>query len=525
MTDPRRQFDAAVVGLGAAGCQAAHELTARGLDVVALDAGRMLETRDLPEEFEPPRYLRKELFGRRWVQARSVSFHPRIQQLYVDDRSNPYTTRSGDTFLWIRGRQVGGRLHTWARMSLRLSQADLKRADEDGWGQPWPLDYADLEPYYDRIETQYGLRGARDQLAELPDGRVTEEERLQQPALHLKDKVEARWPERRLIAPRTLRNATRPEPIPLTLARESGRLEILTDSPASRILLDEAGKRVVGLEAIDTRTGDTRSLRADRIFLCASAIESVRLLLLSRSSHHPAGIGNAHDQLGRYLMDHNFVVGTGPTGPEYRGFADSWRQRAYTPLDLSCELDYYIPDFSASLASRGFLRGFGVQGKLTPTDWGMGIFGEMLPQKDNRITLSRRKDALGIPVPNIALRRGENDRLMIRSMQEQLREICAVGDLTLSLPLPGWLRGIAWKAVGPEVGVLHPGLAIHETGGARMGSHPENSVTDERNRVWGVEELYVTDGACFPSTGCQNPTLTIMALTARACDFASGAAP
>lgn len=515
-----RHFDAAIVGLGAAGCWAAKVLAGHGLNVVALDAGRLLSSRDLPVTVRPAGYWSRILAGRRWVQARSISFHPRISHLYVDDGRNPYTTRGGETFLWIRGRQVGGRLHTWARMALRLSDRDFRRAESDGKGQPWPIGYRDLVKYYDEIESFHGLYGSRDGLEAVPDGLVSEPGAFTAPAAMFKRRVEARWPERRVILPRILKAPTDPLPAPLRDALGTGRLRLITEAPVARVLLNPAGDRAVGVEFVDVAARRTSRVSADRVFLCASSVESVRILLNSRCAAHPAGVGNDRGLLGRYLLEHNLVVASGTTGDEYRRLASSFVPRPTHPLDLSSELDFYIPDFSETLGDRSFVRGFGIQGRITPEHWGMGVFGEMLPDPDNRVTLSGRMDACGIPIVNISIRRGENDRRMIATQKRQLRDIAEAAGLRVEMPLPGLVRWLLWRAVGPEVGVMHLGVAIHETGGARMGDDPRMSVTNPRNQVWEVPNLYVTDGACFPSTGCQNPTLTIMALTARACDLA-----
>jgi choline dehydrogenase-like flavoprotein len=162
-----------------------------------------------------------------------------------------------------------------------------------------------------------------------------------------------------------------------------------------------------------------------------------------------------------------------------------------------------------------------MQGTVSPDHWAVAVFGEMLPHPDNRVTLSRNRDAFGIPAVNIAVRRHENDRRMIESQKQQLMEVAQVAGFDFRMPLPSPVRGMLWKYVGPEVGVLHLGLAIHECGGARMGATPSVSVVNRNNQVWDVPNIYVTDGACFPNTGCQNPTLTIMALTARACAIAA----
>lgn len=525
MQPQQKHFDAAVVGLGAAGSWAVKVLTEQGLSVVALDAGRVLSATDLPRDIKPlskkvrpASYWHKLLFGRKKTQSRSVSFHPQIEHLYVDDKANPYSTRGGDTFLWIRGRQVGGRLHTWARMALRLSDYDFKRAEADGWGVSWPICYRDLAQYYDQVEGFHGLYGACDGLPYLPDGLTSEQGHLTEPAALMKRRIEERWPERRVIVPRILKHNIEPIPKPLTNALETRRLHLITEAPVARLLFNDEGNRATGVEYIDVQTNSKSTVTADRIFLCASAIESVRILLNSRCAQHPEGLGNNNGMLGRYMLDHNFVIGAGSAGDDYKQL--SWAPRESTPLDLSTDLDFYIPDFSRTLQDRTFIRGFAVQGTVSPTYWAMAVFGEMLPHQDNRVTLSNRLDAFSIPAVNISIHRHENDLRMIEAQKQQLLLMAEAAGLEFKMPLPKVLRGMLWRAVGPEVGVLHLGLAVHECGGARMGDNPETSVLNHKNQVWGVPNVYVTDGACFPNTGCQNPTLTIMALTARACELA-----
>src|SRR5690606_31817642 len=185
----------------------------------------------------------------------------------------------------------------------------------------------------------------------------------------------------------------------------------------------------------------------DRIFLCASTLESVRILWNSRSPRHPAGVGNNKDVLGRYVIDHNFVVGSGPTTPDYRELMPEPLARSSSPLDLAADLDFYVPDFADTLCGRDFERGFGIQGRIFPDQWGMGAFGEMLPHPDNRVTLARKSDALGIPTVHIRVRRRENDRRMIEAERRELAAIAETAGLPVRLPLPGLLRAPLWRAV------------------------------------------------------------------------------
>lgn len=513
------RFDAAVIGLGAAGCWAAKVLCERGMRVLGIDAGRLLTEADLPRELAPAPLWRRVLSPRHWIQSRSISFHPRLAHLYVDDHRNPYATHGGEPFLWIRGRQVGGRMHTWARMALRLAAADFTRARADGHGIVWPIDGTALAPHYATVERFLDLKGERDGLPQLPDGELVTTSPLAAPARLFRDRVLSRYPQRPVIAPRVLTGRIAPMPAPLDAALATGRLTIASESPVARLTLDDRAERATGVELVDARDGARTPVRADRVFLCASAIESVRILLNSSCPRRPRGLGNAHDLLGRYVLDHNLVVASGPTPAEYRALMPEG-PRASTPLDLGADIDFYLPDFTPTLGPRDYVRGFGVQGRIHPTQWGMGVFGEMLPDAENRVTLTDRRDAFGIRTANIRMRRGENDLRMIAAQKAELRALAAAAGLPIKLPIPGIVRPLVWKAVGPEVGVMHLGVAIHETGGARMGDDPRVSVVDPQNRLWEAPNVYVTDGACFPNTGSQNPTLTIMALTVRAATLA-----
>jgi choline dehydrogenase-like flavoprotein len=514
-----KSFDAIVVGLGAAGCHVVRVLAAKGLRVAAVEAGGMLAPRDLPERAPPMSNWRRALAWRRPVQSRSISFHPALAHLYVDDRDHPYRTRGGDRFLWIRGQQVGGRLHTWARMSLRLAPRDFVRAREDGYGIVWPIDYAELAPYYDEVERHRGLSGGIDEIADLPDGCISVRRDLSPRARRFAERVEQRLPGHRVIVPRVLASGTGPMPSPLEEALARGTVTMMVDSPVARIVLDDAGQHALGVERVRS-DGSRELVRGDLVFLCASTIESLRILLASRHAKHPDGIGNAQDLLGRFVLDHNFVVAAGSVGAEDRERSHADEERDGDTLDLGSKLDFYVPDVGGPVGSRDFVRGFGVQGTIGPTTWGMGCFGEMLPMAENRVTLSRRVDVHGLAVPNIAVRRSANDKRMIAAQKRALVDLSRAGDLRIEMPLPSLLRSLLWRAVGPEVGVMHIGLAIHECGGARMGSHPGESVLDPEQRVWGVPSVVVADGAALPSTGCQNPTLTIMALATRAATLA-----
>lgn len=516
-TNPERsEAEAIVVGLGAAGCVATWTLAERGVEVLALDAGPLLDASIFARRVPPAPWWRRLPFGRSRIQCRSVSFHPRVRRLYVDDRRQPYEMR-GETFLWIRGRQVGGRLHTWARMSLRFAPSDF--TERPGGLGRWPIGYADLEEHYEAVERHFGLAGSREGLAVLPDGAVSEPRELRPAPRLFAERLSASHPELRVIPPRLLLQEPGPVPSPLDAALATGRVSVRDRTAASRLLLDRGGGRIVGLEVVDA-DGGRRVLRADLYVLAGSTIETVRLLLNSAAPEHPYGLGNDHDRLGRGLMDHHFVFVTGKVDGAYTALAERDRRPPYDVLRLHEAIDLYVPDAAACLPERDFERTFGIQGRVTPREFSLGAFGEMLPDPDNRIDRSSRRDALGVPSVAIRARRGPNDLAMVRAQKRTLERIAAACGLEVAYPGPRLVRRLLWRYLGPEPGVLHLGLGIHELGGAAMAERPEEGVTDATGRVFGLENLYVADGALFPSSGCQNPTLTIMALARRVASLA-----
>ena len=515
-------FDAVIVGLGAAGGWAAKTLTENGLRVAALEAGPRLERSELPAELEHEGFWRRITAWRRQrIQARSVSYHSRVSHLYVDDVDNPYSSVGGDPFMWIRSRHVGGRMHLWARLALRLSDDVFVRPTEFNGVARWPITYEVVEKYYDCVERFHGLSGSLDGIPGVPDGQISHRSELTAGVALFRDQLQDRWPHVKVIAPRILGQEIDPIHGPLRTALKSNLCKVYSRSPVTKVILDNTGSRAIGVEYVDLERGKMSTLRSALVVLCASSFESVRLLFNSYTPHHPRGLGNNRDVLGRYAMDHCFGVGSGHPGVNYSNVLAEPKRKAWTPLDLSGDLHFYIPGFCPAQGGTQGAREFGVQGTLEAHRWGMGIFGEMRPRRSNRVTLGHKRDSLGLPVVNIGIRRDEVDWKMGLEQLETLYEITRAADLPFRYPLPSLIRRPVWRVFGPRVGLMHLGLAIHETGGARMGEDPKNSVLDQENRVWGVQNLYVTDGSCFPSNGYQNPTLTIMALTARACEAAS----
>ncbi len=495
------QFDVIVVGSGATGGWAAKELTEAGLRVTLLEAGPMLFGEDAASSTPAGR-------NRQPVQERCSAFDEEKAPLFVDDVENPYSHPPEKPYAWIRSRQVGGRLLLWDRICLRMSDHELKAASRDGVGDDWPISYEDLRPHYDRVERFLGVTGTAEGFANVPDGEFAAPPPLSAGERQFKQAVEERWPERRATDART---AHAPPDASLNAAMRTGRLSLLADSVASRVTLAPEEHRAKGVAYVDRLSGAEREVNADAVFLCASTIESTRLLLNSVTETHPGGLGNSSGVLGRYLMDHIFGIGLD-------GFAAPIPRGASDPSSFGC----FIPSFrnTGEAEDLGFVRGYGIGLQIYPRETGLRLrlknrgrthggwfwmraFGEVLANRENRVTLDPvRVDAWGIPIAHIECRYGENERRMAADQLGCVQEIAKA-------------TGLQPRRVHSELN--SPGLSIHEVGTARMGADPETSVLDPFNRSWDVENLLVTDGSCFVSGGFQNPTLTMMAITGRAC--------
>lgn len=540
-----RRFDAIVIGSGAAGSIAVKELTERGMEVLLLEAGRDLTEADFvpppPKRPKPvgldfgPR-ARAALRGQH-VQGRRPFFNPSTSRFLVNDRENPYTTPRGRPYVWIRGRLLGGRLNSYGRLLLRMSDYDFKAASRDGHGADWPLAYAELAPWYDRVEEFLGVYGNADGLAHPPDGRYVGPSKLTEVELDFKRRVEQQWPERRVIAWRYAAPNLGRVPLGIAAARATGRLTTRTDAVVQRVTVDRNG-RADGAVFVDRVTKREHRVSADVVVLCASTIETVRLLLHSGSGRHPDGLANASGLVGRYFMDQTISLALGSI-PDRPGFYEPDESAPPDPF-YSAAGGFFIPRFHNldGPQESAFVRGIGFQGLAGrfpvpeggPTSIGFGGMGEMLARHDNRVTLDpRRRDAWGIPAPRIDLSLGENDVALLREQVRVLREI--TGHLGYRMNFVGSTLGLDSKQVFPDVDPLSRfvfrrgfrrslalGAAIHECGGARMGADPASSVVNAYNQAWDVPNLFVTDASCFVTNGTVGPTLTIMALTARACE-------
>jgi choline dehydrogenase-like flavoprotein len=557
---PPEAYDAIVVGSGIAGGWAAKELCEHGLRTLVLERGRPLEhgtgyvTEHVPPWSLPHRgRLNPALLDEHYfIQRRTGFLDETTLHLFFRDSESPYIEEQ--PFTWVRGHQVGGRSLMWGRYSFRISDLDFEANAREGIGIDWPIRYTDVAPWYDHVERFAGISGAPLGLPHLPDGVFQKPIPLNVVELDLRRRIEARYPERRLTIARA---AVLTEPLPgrlpchycgpcwrgcstgsyfcsqsstLPAAVATGNLTLRPLSVVHSIIYDEARDRAVGVRVVDAETKEMREYTARLVFLCASALGSTHILLNSRSPRFPDGLGSSGGALGHNLMDHHFQIGA--TG-DVEGFLDRYWYG-------NRPVGFYIPRYrniSPETTMDTFVRGYGIEGEATRPSWSRGAdlpgfgadlkarlrepgpwrvwllgFGETLPRHENRVTLdAERVDAFGIPLLRINCAWGENELAMRRDMTASMAEMLERCGLTNVRPFDRHVAG----GLGAE-----PGLGIHETGTARMGRDPKSSVLNAFNQVWDAPNVFVTDGACMASAPCQNPSLTYMALTARAVDHA-----
>ena len=545
-------FDAIVVGSGISGGWAAKELTERGLRVLLLERGKNVEhvkdyvnARKAPWEYAHRGGRTREMVDAYPVLKRDYPLNEKNLDWWVSEKDSPYTEVR--RFDWYRGYHVGGRSLTWGRQSYRLSDLDFEANAKEGIAVDWPIRYADLAPWYDHVERHAGIAGSVERLPQLPDGQF-------QPAMPLNcveetiaGRLVKQFEGRRRIIPGRAANLTQPlggrgrcqfrnacwlgcpygayfstQSSTLPPAIATGRLTLKTFAIVTDVVYDRNRKRATGVRALDAVSGVSTEYSARVVFLCASTLNSTWLLMRSARDVWPGGLGSSSSELGCNLMDHHFRCGANGTVNEHEDRTVYGRRPT----------GFYIPRFRNFFGDkREYLRGFGYQGSASrqgweravaelgvgadfkdamssPGPWRMGAtaFGEMLPQHTNRISIDEKKtDKWGLPVLAIDCATGENERLMRRDMMNDMAEM---------------LEAAGVREVRVFDNGYFPGMGIHEMGTARMGRDPKTSVLNAHNQVWDCQNVFVTDGSCMTSAACQNPSLTYMAMTARAAAFA-----
>ena len=543
--------DAVVVGAGATGGVAAMVLAEAGLRVLVLEAGPELSPGEALGN-EPRNMLRRLAnlsSGAQRLQANHPGYWKHNPDLFVDERQQPYSTPPDRPFLWTRGRQVGGKSLTWGGITLRLSDHEFRAGERDGHGPSWPIGTAELAPYYERLERLLGVHGHCDGLPQLPDGHYLPPLPFTPAERHLQRAIgqELNLP---LIHSRgfALHRPGQGQPWPrssaqgVTLARAlaTGRVRVRSHAVVSHLAMAPDSSRAEGVVLVDGRSGRRELVRAPLVVLCASTIETVRILLHSSEAHRQGGLVDPSGSLGRYLMDHI---------SSSRFFSLPDVPPPAEPAELSGAGSCFIPNtLHLPSGSReagcgpGFRRGYGLWTAIQRFDppsllqrrrgEAVGFLighGEVLPDPANRVTLQVDvPDAWGLPTPHIDCRWGPNEQAMVSHMQARMEAVVAAAGGTIRpleelfvLPL---VEPLVRSSVAVRPQAAPPGYYIHELGGARMASDPESGVVDSFNRCWGAPNVLVTDGSCWPSAGWQSPTLTEMAVTWRACEAAALAA-
>ncbi|HEY7511210.1 MAG TPA: GMC family oxidoreductase [Vicinamibacteria bacterium] len=577
--DLRTVYDAVVVGSGAAGGTAAHVLTARGLKVLLLEAGRKIDTTqelrsmewpydhprrgDMPPDREAltineytirnPPYAQGSKAKHVYSYVQSWSGSDYSKNMVVDEKDHPYT---GTKYAWVRARCLGGKSNIWGRLALRLSDLDFKAKSHDGYGEDWPISYADVAPFYDKVDLYLGISGHPENLPYLPDSLFQRTTRLNAAEVRLRQRLKSMdrvlTPYRAGVTTDGLKHnkyrskcygrgacsrraggcdihAAFDSPTGfISPAEDTGRLAVRTNATAYEVTYDPATGRARGVAFVDTETLKHYEARARAVVLAASTLESTRLLLLSKSAAHPGGIANSSGHVGHNFCEHVM-------GPSVLGMYKDLVGKPRT-LDDGRPGGFYLARFR-NLKERHphFIRAYGFEGgsgtgmfpgmaaqtpgfgagfkKAVRENAGayvhMGGFGEVLARYENRMDLDPQvKDRWGIPVLRFHYRFSDNERKMAADMADTAKEMFEAA-------------GIEVLHVDREI--LTEGWSIHELGTARMGMDPQTSVLNGFQQSHDVKNLFVVDGSGFVSASCQNPTWTIMALAWRSCDYLADA--
>ena len=549
-------YDAIVVGSGVSGGYAAKELTEKGMRVLVLEKGKKFDhvtayepSYKDPWDFKYNGLLTNEQKASHPKLSRDYPYNEMTEKYWMNDSDALY--KEVKRFDWFRPDIVGGKSIMWGRQTYRLSDIDFEANLKDGIAVDWPIRYKEIAPWYSYVEKHVGISGEALGLPQLPDSEFLKPMDMYCVEKEVRQRIEKNFPGRNMTIGRVAnlseakeaqlkigrsacqyRNKCRlgcpygayfsTQSCTLPPAAKTGLLTLRPDSVVSEILFDNAKQKATGVRVIDTVTKDVREYYAKIIFVCGSTAATTALLLNSKSSRFQNGLGNDSGELGHNLMDHHFRVGAMGTweGDEDKYYIGRRANGIYIPRYRNIGND-----------KRDYLRGFGYQGGGSRQSWNRGVndmsfgsdykdamtkpgpwtmnlggFGETLPYHENKMYLDpTTKDKWGIPVVVFDAEFKENEKKMRKDMMEDAKEM---------------LESAGLKNVRAFDNGSYPGMAIHEMGTARMGRDPKTSVLNGNNQLHGVKNVFVTDGACMTSTSCVNPSLTYMALTARAADFA-----
>lgn len=546
-------YDAIVIGSGISGGWAAKELTQKGLKTIMLERGRNVEhVKDYPAatkhpwEFPHRGGRTQQMIEDYPVLSRDYPLNEKNLDFWVNEKESPYVEVK--RFDWYRGYHVGGRSLMWGRQSYRFSDLDFEANLKDGHGVDWPIRYADIAPWYSYAEKWAGISGNRDGLAVLPDGDFLPPMEMNVVEKDLAARIKTHYGGKRHFIMGRVANLTAPhegrvncqyqnqcwlgcnfgayfstQSSTLPAAVATGNLTLRPFSIVTRILYDKDTKKAKGVEIVDAENNQTYEYFAKVVFVCASAFNSTWVLMNSATDVWEGGLGSSSGELGHNAMDHHFRCGA-------RGRVEGYEDKYYFGRRAN---GLYIPRFrNVGDDKRDYVRGFGYQGSASrgrwsgeiaemsiggawkdalcePGEWSVGFtaFGETLPYHENRISLDKKvKDKWGLPVLAMDMEIKENELKMRKDMMEDGKEM---------------LEAAGVKDVSTYDSGYGFGQGIHEMGTARMGRDPKSSVLNANNQVWDALNVFVTDGACMTSAACVNPSLTYMALTARAVDFAT----
>jgi len=545
-------YDAIVIGSGISGGWAAKELTERGLKTLLLERGRNIEhirdyssTNKAPWQFEHRGGRTQEMIENYPVLKRDYPLNEANLNFWVNEKESPYVEIK--RFDWYRGYQVGGRSLTWGRQSYRFSDIDFEANAKEGIAVDWPIRYKDIAPWYSYAERFAGINGNADGLPQLPDGEYLPPMEMNCVEKHVAAHIKSHYNNARAMIIGRSANLTAKhhqrtncqyqnkcwlgcqfgayfstQSATLPAAMATGNLTLRPWSIVTRILYDKETKRASGVEVLDAETNQTYEFSSKIVFICASTLNSTWILMNSARDIWDGGLGSSSGELGHNLMDHHFRCGAS-------GVAEGYDDKYYYGRRPN---GIYIPRFrNVFNDKRDYLRGFGYQGSASRENWGreiaefniggefkdalcepgqwrigLGAFGETLPYHENMVSLDKTvKDKWGLPVLAIDCEIKANEHAMRKDMMLDAKEMLEVSGM---------------KDVNTYDTGYAMGQGIHEMGTARMGRDRRTSVLNQWNQVWDAPNVFVTDGSCMTSASCVNPSLTYMALTARAADFA-----